>query len=84
MRLLYDMLGEPPFAHDVDNVEYEADAFDLALGTPGLHQVRRRVEWVERETVLPPELFARFANDAFWRVAENNIRNVALIRYDSK
>ena len=81
MRLLYEMLGEPAFTHDFDNVEYEADAFDLALGTPGLHQVRRKVEWVDRETVLPPELFARFQNDAFWRVAENNIRNVSIIRY---
>ncbi len=83
MRLLYDMLEEPAFTHDFENVEYEADAFDLALGTPGLHQVGRKVAWVERDTVLPPELFARFQNDSFWRVAENNIRNVSFISYGS-
>jgi sulfotransferase len=83
MRLLYDMLEEPAFTHDFENVEYEADAFDLALGTPGLHQVGRKVAWVERDTVLPPELFARFQNDSFWRVAENNIRNVSVISYGS-
>ena len=81
MRLLYDQLGEPQFAHDFENVEYEADAFDLALGTPGLHQVRRKVEWTERESVLPPELFNRFQNDAFWRVAENNLHDVPVIGY---
>ena len=81
MRLLYDQLGEPHFAHDFEHVEYEADAFDLALGTPGLHQVRRRVEWVERDSVLPPELFNRFQNDAFWRVAENNLHAVPVIAY---
>jgi sulfotransferase len=35
------------------------------IGTPGLHTVRRKVEFVERPTILPPELFARFENDAF-------------------
>ena len=81
MRLLYDQLGEPHFAHDFEYVEYEADAFDLSLGTPGLHQVRRKVEWTERESVLPPELFNRFQNDAFWRVAENNLHDVPVIGY---
>ena len=83
LRLLYEMLDEPAFAHDFDNVEYEADAFDLALGTPGLHQVRRKVEWVERDTVLPPDLFSRFQNDAFWPVAENNLHNVRIISYNA-
>ena len=83
LRLLYEMLDEPAFAHDFDNVEYEADAFDLALGTPGLHQVRRKVEWIERDTVLPPDLFSRFQNDAFWRVAENNLHNVRIISYNA-
>lgn len=84
MRLLYELLDEPYFAHDFDNVEYEADAFDVALGTPGLHTVRRKVEWVERQTVLPLELFTRFQNDAFWRVPENNVRGVPIIRYEMR
>ena len=84
MRILYDRLGEPHFAHDFDHVEYEAENFDLAIGTPGLHQVRRKVEWTERTTILPPELFTRFDNDAFWRVAENNIRNVPIIGFQNQ
>jgi sulfotransferase len=81
MELLYRMLGEPLFRHDFDNVEYNADEFDLALGTPGLHKVRRKVEWVERETLLPPELFERFRNDMFWRQPNLNVRNVPIIQY---
>ncbi len=81
MRLLYELLGEPHFTHDFNDVSYDADAFDLALGTPGLHQVRRKVEWTERPTVLPPELFARFQNDAFWRTPENNLHEVPIIAY---
>ena len=47
----------------------------------GLHTVRRRVEWVERQSVLPPGLFERFAGDMFWRVPEANIRNVPIIHF---
>ncbi len=79
LKQLYDFLGEPRFAHDFNDVEYEAQDFDLALGTPNLHKVRRKVEWIERATVLPPELFNRFVNDAFWAVPELNIRNVPVI-----
>jgi sulfotransferase len=81
MRQLYSFLGELWFDHDFDNVEYEAEEFDLALGTPNLHRVRRKVEWVERSTVLPPELFDRFVNDAFWTVPELNTRNVQVVLF---
>jgi sulfotransferase len=83
LQRLYAFLDEPPFEHDFDNVEYEAENFDLALGTPGLHRVRRRVEWVERQSVLPPELFLRFANDAFWRAPATNLRQVRIIRSEA-
>lgn len=67
MTRLYDFIGQPRFNHDFDNVEYEADNFDLQLGAKGLHTIRRKVEWIERPTILPPDLFQRFQNDAFWR-----------------
>ncbi len=79
MGYIYDFLGERPFAHDFDHVEYSADEFDLALGSPGLHTVRRKVEFVERPTILPPELFRRFEGDAFWTNPDANIRNVRII-----
>ena len=82
LRHLYTVLGEPHFEHDLDNVDYAADEFDMALGAPGLHTIRRKVEWVERQTVLPPEIFQRFENDAFWRRPDLNIRQVPLIRLD--
>jgi sulfotransferase len=76
---LYEFLGEPWFERDFNNVEYEANAFDLALGTPNLHKVRRNVQWIERTTVLPPELFNRFANDAFWPYPDLNTKVVKII-----
>ena len=79
---LYRLLDEPFFQHDFENVEYSADEFDFALGTPGLHTVKRRVEWADRQTVLPPELFARFEGDMFWRRPEANIRAVPIIQFE--
>ncbi len=76
---LYDFLDEPGFAHDFDDVEYAADEFDMALGTPGLHTVRRKVEYVERVTVLPPGLFQRFGGDAFWADPGTNIHGVPVV-----
>ena len=75
------LLGEPLYAHDFANVEYEAENFDVALGAPGLHTVRRRVEWIERQTVLPPDIFQRFLDDMFWRMPEANVRGVSIIQY---
>lgn len=67
MRLVYEFLGEPWFAHDFDSVEYDEPEFDTQLGAPGLHSVKRRVEWVERQTVLPPDLFDRYSALSFWQ-----------------
>jgi sulfotransferase len=76
---LYKLLGEPPFGHDFENVAYEARAFDAALGTPGLHDVRGRVEWRPRPTVLPPDLFERFVDDSFWCQPHPRLARVPII-----
>jgi sulfotransferase len=79
MAYLYDFIGEEGFGHDFDNVEYHAAEFDLPIGSPGLHTIRRKVEFIERPTILPPELFARFEGDAFWMNPQMNINNVPVI-----
>lgn len=66
MAAIYDFIGEPLFQHDFDNVIFDADAFDARAGTPGLHKVHRKVVASERATILPPDVFRRFENDAFW------------------
>ena len=70
IKQIYDFVGEPSFAHDFENVDYDARDFDMALGTPDLHTVRRKVSFVERKSVLPPDLFNRFEMDAFWKRPE--------------
>lgn len=71
-RLLYEFLGEEPFDHDFDAIEYDAPAFDAQLGLDGLHRVRPKVEARRRETVLPPDLFEKYGRLAFWRDLPNS------------
>lgn len=71
MHAIYAFLGEPGFSHDFDRVDYDVTEFDERAGTPGLHTVHGEVKAEVRETVLPPDLFNRFVNDAFWRDPRN-------------
>jgi sulfotransferase len=72
MSLIYQFLGEEPFEHDFDRVEYQEPEFDRKLKTTGLHQVRSQVEFKSRTTILPPDLFERFDGLSFWTDATNS------------
>lgn len=78
---LYEFIGEPRFAHDFENVRFDARAYDERAGTPGLHQVRERVTGTaaRRDTILPPDLFRRFENDSFWLKPDLNLRKVRIV-----
>lgn len=67
MHAIYAFIGEPLYEHDFGRVDYDVTEFDERAGTPGLHTVRGTVKAEPRTTLLPPDLFNRFVNDAFWR-----------------
>ncbi len=69
LPLIYGFIGEEPFEHDFDNVEYEAEDFDTQLLAKGLHTVRGKVELKPRQTILPPDLFKRCQDLIFWHDA---------------
>jgi len=76
MALIYEFLGEEPFAHAFDNLDYDEPEFDEILMTPGLHKVRRKVEFVPRRTILPPDLFERFNALSFWTDPAPSLANI--------
>jgi len=80
MALVYDFLGEPHFAHDFDNVEYDAEEFDQQLGAPGLHRVRAQVKFTPRPTVIPPDLFDKFNQMSFWNDKAGSAANVIAVQ----
>ncbi|HUB13354.1 MAG TPA: sulfotransferase [Acetobacteraceae bacterium] len=79
LSVVYEFIGEAPFGHDFENIEYDATEFDARLGTPGLHTVRPVVRPTDRRTILPPDLFRRMEQDSFWRDPAVNIRGVKIV-----
>lgn len=67
MRALYSFIGEPYFEHDFDNVEASWDEYDLEAGIIGLHKIRKEVKYIQREPILPPDLWNEFSNLEVWR-----------------
>lgn len=72
MRMLYMFIGEEPFSHDFENVEYAAPEFDAELGVAGLHKVHQKVAKRPRDTILPPDLFRKYAKMSFWHDLEGS------------
>ena len=76
---LYDFLGEPGFAHSFDNVQYAEEAYDMKLGTPGLHTVKPRVALETRQPTIPPDLFHKYDDASFWKNPKLNTRGVRIL-----
>jgi sulfotransferase len=77
MQLVYEFLGVEAFSHDFKNVEYEESEFDQKLGVKGLHTVKKEVKFLSRKTVLPPDLFKKYSEMAFWQ--DNSGTNASII-----
>jgi sulfotransferase len=80
LPLIYQFLGEEPFAHDFDNVQYDAPDFDAGLGVAGLHRVRPKVAPQQRRTVLPPDLFEKYSALSFWTDTTGSGANVITVK----
>lgn len=66
---IYEFIGEAPYTHDRDHIEpcQEAVEFDKRLGTHGLHSVGSSVCQIQRQTILPTDLFQRYEAFSFWQ-----------------
>lgn len=67
MNLIYRFLGLEYYPHDYENVEFSHDEFDYSLGVKGLHTVSKKVEYKPRRSILPPDLFEKYSELAFWK-----------------
>lgn len=66
LRRIYAFIDEPWFEHDYENLQYDAPGFDQAFGIAGLHRVRPKVSHERRRSILPPDLFEKYAGLSFW------------------
>lgn len=83
MPLIYQFIGEPEFKHDFSNISYDAPEFDAPLGMHGLHKVRTKVSFEKRASILPPDLFEKFAALSFWQDNSNSRCNVITPKFSS-
>ena len=79
MNQLYLELGEPPFPHRYDQVEFDAPSYDEKIGMPGMHKVRKIVSANQRVSCLPPEIVTKFADCNFWEVPQLNRNRVKIL-----
>lgn len=74
-------LALPEHDYALDCVEgADHTPFDQALSTPGLHSLRKEVNFIERRCILPPAVQERLAGGMFWRspqASENGVRILA-------
>jgi sulfotransferase len=75
---VYDLLNEPRYAHDFDNVEYDEPLSDANMGLPGFHRVSGPVRAATRETILPPDVFAQH-DRCFWNAKDQNPQGVLVL-----
>lgn len=75
MQQVYDFLGEPYFQHDFNDVEDSYDEFDTQAKIDGLHTVRKKIEWVERRTILPNDLWEHYKRESFWLENFNGLKS---------
>lgn len=66
MTALYSFIEQPFFEHDFDNVEASWDEYDSEIGIP-LHSVRKKVQYISRNTILPPDILNKYKNAEVWR-----------------
>ena len=67
MSLIYQFIGEEPFNHDFDNVQYNKEPeFDKKQKTKGLPQMRDLVYFRPIKTILRFDLFELFEGLSFW------------------
>lgn len=67
MRSIYNFIKEPYFSHDFSNVEASWDEYDAEAGIVGLHKIRKGVEFIQRDSIIPPDIWQNFSNLEVWR-----------------
>ena len=80
MNAIYDFTGLAPFEHDFENVEFDAEEFVRPPGHAEASAPRRQAgsTHIERESILPPDLWQRYEGASIWRDPDFNRQNVPI------
>jgi sulfotransferase len=67
MKTLYKFIDEPYFEHDFNDVEASYKEFDEDVQLSGLHTTRKSVSFIQRETIIPPDIIQRVNGMEVWK-----------------
>jgi sulfotransferase len=67
MKAIYKFIGQDYYQHDFDDVEYSNDEFDNDVSLKGLHTTRKKVSYIARPTILPPDIISHVSQMNIWR-----------------
>jgi sulfotransferase len=74
MQQIYKFIDEPWFQHDFDNVAVSYDDYDSRAKIIGLHTTRKVIDFQERNSLLPPNIWNAYNSSSFWK-HDLNIKN---------
>lgn len=67
MKSIYNFIDEPYYNHDFENVGASWDEYDAEIGIK-FHEVKNKVEFKQRQFVLPPDILNKFRDMEVWRL----------------
>ena len=67
VKAVYSFINEPYFQHNFNDVENSWDEYDAEIGIP-LHAIRKKVEFIPRKSILPPDIQGKYKNMEVWRL----------------
>lgn len=67
MKDVYLFLNEPYFQHDFNNVEVSSDEFDNDVNLNEQHPMRKKVEYIVKDPIIPPDLWRQTEGLSFWK-----------------
>lgn len=76
---LYTLLDEPAYTHDIAGVDGDEVEYDLRIGLPGLHRLRKGVTPGDQPLTIPPDIYQTYAKSDFWNSQEENIRGIPIL-----
>jgi len=82
IEMIYNFLEEEKFEHDFSDTEASYDSYNESAKIEGLHNVRKEVKHIERPSILPPDLFAMYEQEDFWRHESNPMSKHRFIYVD--
>lgn len=67
LKAIYNFIEQPFYQHDFNNVETSFDEYDSNLRIKNMHSTRKKIEVIQRQSILPPDLWHQYSGLEVWK-----------------